>query len=328
MVASTEHVRALVEAHASGDERSFYSVALQVAASEARQGHTRAAAKLRDCIDASKKSPVRRLKPVQSPPPEGELAEMLGHSSPEHGLDQMTLGSKARARLDHVLAEQRQRGKLSDFGFSPIHRMLLSGPPGTGKSMSAAAMAHELDLPLYTIRLDGLITRFMGETAAKLRTIFDMVERTRAVYLFDEFDALGAERISGNDVGEARCILNSFLLFLDELEPRSLVIVATNHAGILDHALFRRFDLVVKYDKPDQNEAAIVLRRRLSIMDTSQVSWAAVASETIGLSHAELVAAAESAAKQAILGGSDVIDPVVLDRALADRRATTGTTSA
>lgn len=240
----------------------------------------------------------------------------------------MTLGSKVRARLDHVLAEQRQRRKLSDFGFPPVHRMLLTGPPGTGKSMSAAAIAHELDLPLYTIRLDGLISRFMGETAAKLRTIFDMVEHTRAVYLFDEFDALGAERISGNDVGEARRILNSFLLFLDELQPRSLVIAATNHARILDHALFRRFDLIVRYGKPDKKEAVIVLRRRLSIMDTSRVSWAAVASETIGLSHAELVAAAESAAKQAILGGSDVIDPLVLDRALADRRATTGTASA
>ncbi|GAQ66926.1 ATP-dependent zinc metalloprotease FtsH [Streptomyces scabiei] len=249
---------------------------------------------------------------------------MLSHNHPEYGLDQMTLDPEVRMHLDRVLSEQRQRGKLADFGFSPAHRMLLTGPPGTGKSMSASAMAHELGLPLYTIRLDGLISRFMGETAAKLRMVFDAVERTRAVYLFDEFDALGAERIAGNDVGEARRILNSFLLFLDELEPRSLVIAATNHAGILDRALFRRFDLVVGYDRPSRSEAVEILRRRLSVMDTSRVSWAEVASGTTGLSHAELVAAAESAAKQAILGGSDVIDPAVLDRALAERRATAG----
>ncbi|MFC9588676.1 AAA family ATPase [Streptomyces sp. NPDC056944] len=324
MAASAEHVRALVEAHASGDDRGFYTVALQVAAREARQGHTRAAASLRDFIDAARRSRVRHLEPVASPPPEGELAGMLSHSHPEYGLDQMTLDPEVRGHLDRVLSEQRQRGKLADFGFSPVHRMLLTGPPGTGKSMSASAMAHELGLPLYTIRLDGLISRFMGETAAKLRMVFDAVERTRAVYLFDEFDALGAERIAGNDVGEARRILNSFLLFLDELEPHSLVIAATNHAGILDRALFRRFDLIVGYDRPSRSEAAEVLRRRLSVMDTSCVSWAEVASGTTGLSHAELVAAAESAAKQAILGGSDVIDPAVLDRALAERRTAAG----
>ncbi|MFG3083497.1 AAA family ATPase [Streptomyces parvulus] len=324
MAASAEHVRALVEAHAAGDDRGFYSVALQVAAREARQGHTRAAASLRDFIDAAKRSRVRRLEPAASPLPEGELAGLLSHSHPEYGLDQMTLDPEVRAHLDRVLSEQRQRGVLADFGFSPVHRMLLTGPPGTGKSMSAAVMAHELGLPLYTIRLEGLISRFMGETAAKLRMVFDAVERTRAVYLFDEFDALGAERIAGNDVGEARRILNSFLLFLDDLEPHSLVIAATNHAVILDRALFRRFDLVVGYDRPGRSDAVEVLRRRLSIMDTSCVSWPEVASETTGLSHAELVAAAETAAKQAILGGTDVIEPAVLDRALTERRAATG----
>ncbi|MDT0427864.1 AAA family ATPase [Streptomyces salyersiae] len=321
MAASAEHVRALVEAHAAGDDRGFYSVALQVAAREARQGHTRAAASLRDFIDAARRTRVRRLEPVGSPSSDGELAGILNHSHPEYGLDQMTLDPNVRAHLDRVLSEQRQRGKLADFGFSPVHRMLLTGPPGTGKSMSASAIAHELGLPLYTIRLDGLISRFMGETAAKLRTVFDAVGRTRAVYLFDEFDALGAERIAGNDVGEARRILNSFLLFLDELDSHSLVIAATNHETILDRALFRRFDLVVGYDRPSPSEAVEILRRRLSIMNTSRVPWTEVASGAIGLSHAELVAAAESAAKNAILGGSDVIDSAALDRALADRRA-------
>ncbi|MFI1373727.1 AAA family ATPase [Streptomyces longwoodensis] len=143
-----------------------------------------------------------------------------------------------------MLHEQRQRARLERFGFTPVHRILLSGPPGTGKSMTAAALAGELKLPLFTIRLDGLISRFMGETAAKLRLVFDAVAQTRAVYLFDEFDALGAERAAGNDVGEARRILNSFLLFLDEAPSESLVVAGTNHHQLLDRALFRRFDMI------------------------------------------------------------------------------------
>ncbi|MEU8443523.1 MULTISPECIES: ATP-binding protein [Streptomyces] len=324
MAATADHIKALVQAHADGDDRNFYTVALQVAAREARQGHTRSAASLRDVIDASKAKRVRHLESVAVAPPNGELAGLLHLSHPDLGLQHMTLNPQVRDHLRRVLSEQRQRAKLGEFGFSPVHRMLLTGPPGTGKSMSAAAVACELGLPLYSIRLDGLISRFMGETATKLRLIFDAVERTRGVYLFDEFDALGAERIAGNDVGEARRILNSFLLFLDELEPHSLVIAATNHEGLLDRALFRRFDLVVGYDRPGQEEALEVLQRRLSLMDATQIQWTEVISEAVGLSHAELVAAAESAAKQAILGGSDVIDPAVLTVALAERRSVAG----
>ncbi len=112
--------------------------------------------------------------------------------------------------------------------------------------MTAALLAHELSVPLLTIRLDSLMSKFMGETASKLRTVFDAVAEQRAVYLFDEFDALGGDR-SGNDVGEARRILNSFLVFLEQAGPDSIVVAATNHRSILDRALFRRFDVVITY---------------------------------------------------------------------------------
>ena len=126
---------------------------------------------------------------------------------------------------------------------APPHRILLEGPPGTGKTMTTAVLAHELDLPLLTIRLDALLSKYLGETASKLRVLFDPAASQRAVYLFDEFDALGGDR-AGNDVGEARRILNSFLLFLESAGPQSIVAAPTNHKSILDRALFRRFDLV------------------------------------------------------------------------------------
>jgi len=170
------------------------------------------------------------------------------------------------------------------------------------------------------VRLDGVISRFMGETAGKLRVVFEAAKQHRAVYLFDEFDAIGAERAIANDVGEARRILNSFLLFLDESRAESLVIAATNHPSILDGALFRRFDSIIAYDLPGEQQAVDVLRRRLAMMNPASIDWSMVQHHTSGLSHAELVRAAENAAKQAILSGEDEIDVNVLVDALNERR--------
>ncbi|MFJ8747366.1 AAA family ATPase [Embleya sp. NPDC127516] len=323
MSASADHVKALLRAHAEQDDNLFYSIALQVAAKSARQGHGKLAVELRELVDAARKRSQAAPRAVPTPvvQPRGELSSLLTASYPKVRLDDMTLAQEIRGSLDRVLHEQRQRGRLERFGFTPVHRILLSGPPGTGKSMTAAALAGELSLPLFTIRLDGLISRFMGETASKLRLVFDAVAKTRAVYLFDEFDALGAERAAGNDVGEARRILNSFLLFLDEAPSESLVVAGTNHRQILDGALFRRFDLVVPYEPPTAEQAVEVIERRLAGMDTTAVRWAIVAERTAGLSHAELVKAAESAAKRAILGGADVIDDRLLVGALEERHA-------
>ncbi|MFL1901127.1 AAA family ATPase [Streptomyces tauricus] len=324
MTASAEHLKALVRAHAEADDDRFYSIALQVAAKSARQGHGKFAVELRELVESMRQQGAKTMGSVGPTPvvqPRGELSSLLTAWYPDIRLDDMTLAADLRASLDRVLHEQRQRTRLERFGFTPVHRILHSGPPGTGKSMTAAALAGELSLPLFTIRLDGLISRFMGETASKLRLVFDAVAQTRAVYLFDEFDALGAQRAVGNDVGEARRILNSFLLFLDEAPSESLVVAATNHHEILDRALFRRFDLVIAYEAPTPEQAVEVMRRRLAGMDTSTVRWPSVTERVAGLSHAELVKAAESAAKQAILGGADVIDDRLLLNALSERHA-------
>ncbi|MFC8198719.1 AAA family ATPase [Streptomyces sp. NPDC057298] len=321
MTASADHLKALLSAHASGDDDRFYGIALQVAAKSARQGHTRFAKELRELIDASRAEKISRpASPTPVVQPRGELASLLTADYPETRLADMTLAESARGALEKVLHEQRQRGRLERFGFTPVHRLLLSGPPGTGKSMTASALARELGLPLFTIRLDGLISRFMGETASKLRLVFDAAAQTRAVYLFDEFDALGADRSAGHDVGEARRILNSFLLFLDQAPAESMVVAATNHGRLLDSALFRRFDLAVVYEPPSRDQALEVLSRRLAAMDTSTVIWEDLAALTEQLSHAELVKAAEAAAKQAILGGSDTIGAGQLSDALNERR--------
>jgi AAA+ superfamily predicted ATPase len=144
------------------------------------------------------------------------------------------------------------------------------------------------------------------------------------VYLFDEFDALGGERGMGNDVGEARRMLNSLLLFLEDVPSDSLLLAATNHPQLLDQALFRRFDLTCGYMLPTPEDSVTVLRSALQKMGTDSIDWGGLGDETAGLSHAELVKAAEDAAKAALLAGSTMVEEHSLRAALRHRRGVAG----
>ena len=171
-MASAEHLKALLRSHLEGDNDRFISIAMQVAAHEARLGHGKLATDLRDIIDQAKK---RRGagSPVPIGRPRGELANLLEASYPKARLGDMILGETLADRINRVIREQRHAGRILEHGLSPRRKLLLVGPPGTGKTLTASVLAGELGLPLLQVRLDGLITRFMGETAAKLRQIFD-----------------------------------------------------------------------------------------------------------------------------------------------------------
>jgi SpoVK/Ycf46/Vps4 family AAA+-type ATPase len=326
-MAKSEQLKALVRSHADGDDTRFYAIAMQVAAQAARSGHGKLAQELRSLIDDAKArakvvQATHGLKPIPLAQPRGELAGLLTVTYPKTRIADMALTAALRARLERVLAEQRQRARILDHGLSPMRKLLLAGPPGTGKTMTAAALAGELGLPLLSVQLHGLITKYMGETAAKLRLVFDAMQTTRGVYLFDEFDALGGERGTKNDVGEIRRVLNSFLQFLEQDESNSLVVASTNYVGLLDRALFRRFDAVLEYTLPIGEIAARVMKARLALLNTSGIDWSRASQTAEGLSHAEIAAACEQAAKNAILNGSTAVRDSELMLALEERRST------
>lgn len=317
MAALGEHITAMVRSHAAGDDAAFYSVAMQVAAREARIGHHGVADDIKKSVNSSRTA-TPRSNVTKLVPPRGDLPELITTTHPSVTLRDLVAPVDLTRQIKHVIAEQRQRRILLEHGFAPVHRLLLEGPPGTGKTMTANVFASELSLPMFTIRLDSLLSKYMGETASKLRTVFDAVAHQRGVYLFDEFDALGGDR-SGNDVGEARRILNSFLVFLEEASAESIVIAATNHRSILDRALFRRFDTVLTYHLPDARQAAVVIRARLGSLGAG-LSMTKLGDHTRGLSHADLVKAAETAAKGALMREQTVVYRDDLIAALATRR--------
>jgi SpoVK/Ycf46/Vps4 family AAA+-type ATPase len=323
-MSAARHMIALLKSHLEGDDKEFLSVAMQAAAHEARLGHVAVAQQLRDLIDESK----RRSSAVGSRSgqlvvlePRGELASLLSVQTPAIRFSDMALPETLAERLKRVLLEQRQQKRLREHSLSPRRKLLFLGPPGAGKTMTASALAGELHLPLFTIMLEGLITKFMGETAAKLRLVFEAIRQTQGVYLFDEFDALGTHRGQSNDVGEIRRVLNSFLQLLEKDNSQSLIVAATNHPKLLDRALFRRFDDVIEYKLPDPKLAEEILRRKLAMFQTADIDWARILPETEGLSQAELVRASEESAKKAVLGGSTRITSEALIAAVHERKA-------
>jgi AAA+ superfamily predicted ATPase len=225
------------------------------------------------------------------------------------------------AGLQRVLKEQRHLTKLRSHGLHPRRKLLLVGPSGTGKTMTAAALAGELGVPLFVVRLDALITKFMGESAAKLRQVFDAVSSTRGVYFFDEFDAIGSQRGMANDVGEIRRILNSFLLMIEQDESSSVIVAATNHVDILDEALFRRFDDMVEYHVPSADEIRALLRMRLGGYLKSAKSITALATAAVGLSHAEITRAVDDAVKEAVMHDQSSVPAEGVKSLLQQRQA-------
>ena len=322
-MATNDQVKALVKSHGEGDDPQFYSVAMQVAAKAARAGQDKFARELRDLIEElrDRVPALARLSSSVVPvtKPRGELSNLLTVSYPDVSLTDLVLPDALESRLQQVLIEQRQRDVLARHGLRPMRRILLIGPPGTGKSSTARVIAGELALPLFAIRLDTLITKFMGETASKLRLVFDALAETRGVYLFDEVDALAGDRTGANDVGEIRRVLNSFLQFLEEDTSDSVVVAATNHPRLLDSALFRRFDAVMEFDLPDDATIRAVIANRLAAFMTADVDWTRVVTAARGLSHAEVALASENAAKQSVLSGSDAIATSDLVTVLAHR---------
>lgn len=311
----------MLNSKAEGDEEQFYSIALQVAAAEARQGRRTNADALRKAVEAARSRRDGSV-PIQFSKPRGDLEGLIELKEPRYVLKDVVLDELLRARLDDLVREQAKRDWLREHGKRPARRVLFLGPPGSGKTMTAEALAGQLKLPLFVIRLEALITRFMGETAAKLRLIFDEIEKRRGVFLFDEFDAVGGKRNATNDVAEMRRVLNSFLQFMEEDSATdSLIVGATNYPELLDRALIRRFDTVLPFELPSDEEMKRVISNALRPMKHGRMAWKKLLDAGQGLSQAELTKAAEDAVKAAILDESDTISTDQLLRRLIERRA-------
>lgn len=308
-MSNSKNILAMVQSHAKGDGEQFLSIALQVAAAEARSGRRSTAEQIRKAVDDARQRDSRGASvPIAFSKPRGDLEGILEFRDPRFSLRNVIMTPKLKTQIDGLVREQLKRSWLREHGKKPNNRVLYIGPPGSGKTMTAEALAHSLKLPLFVIRLDALITRYMGETASKLRLIFDEVNKRRGVYFFDEFDAVGSRRDAANDVAEMRRVLNSFLQFMEEDNSTdSLIVAATNHPELLDRALLRRFDSVLEFDSPNEEQIKSLIKSNLTPMKCPRPAWKKIYDVANGLSQAEIVRAAEDAVKNAILDEHDKV---------------------
>ena len=315
-MATAEQLKSLMRSHFSDEPERFYSIALQVAAHEAQQGHGALAHDLRAIVDKARqtRSPVLQLKFPQ------DLRGLVLADEPQTTLSSLVVPDTLKQRVDRVIHEYRQQQKLKKHGLSHRRKILLIGPPGTGKTMTARVLAHELRLNLYTIQVDKVVTKFMGETSAQLRQIFDLIQDEVGVYLFDEFDAIGGERMLENDVGEMRRVLNAFLQFVEQDTSDSLIIGATNSPKLLDRALYRRFDDVLYYERPETDDRRTLMQNVLGTFADRKLAWKTVAAASDGLSHAEIDHACRDAIKQAILADRKAVNTTLLRSMLQERQ--------
>lgn len=313
-MAKADYIISLIKSHYDGEPERFTTLALQIAAYEAKMGHIGVASEIKNYIDKSREN---RFKSKNF---SSDLQGLIIEDITSVNLNDIITSTDIKNKINRIIGEFVQRDKLLKNDLENRRKILLSGPPGTGKTLTASIIANELRLPLYTILMDKMVTKFMGETSAKLRQVFDLIQQKRGVFLFDEFDAIGGERSRDNDVGEMRRVLNSFLQFIERDRSESLIIAITNNKKLLDQALFRRFDDVIIYHLPNAKEKKELLQNRLAKF-SSKINYTSLVQNINGLSHAEITLACLDAIKETVLNAKQPMSNQLIMKAIKDRNA-------
>ncbi|KAB6147112.1 ATP-binding protein [Bacteroides xylanisolvens] len=311
-MATANQLKTLIKSHFEDNTERFNTVALQIAAHEAKLGHTNLANDIKKLIDNAKFSKPK-LRPI-NPDLQGLVLEIF----PNERLNDLIVSDLIKGRINRIINEFIQKDKLFRHNLENRRKILFSGPPGTGKTMTASIIANELHLPIYVILMEKVVTKYMGETSAKLRQIFDLIEDIPGVYLFDEFDAIGSQRGKENDVGEMRRVLNSFLQFIERDHSESLIIAATNNLELLDQALFRRFDDVIHYHLPNDDEKILLLKSRIGT-NINKNELVKILPQLESLSHAEINQACLDAIKESVLDDKK-IDINLIEKTIRERK--------
>ena len=304
-MATADQILSLIRNHLNNDDTQFRKVALQISAVEARSGHAIVARTIQELLNQKKTS----LGTVRLVSKNKDIDDLLLQVDTYDDMTSLVLSQELKEKLDRVIKEYLKKETLSKYGLANRRKLLLYGASGTGKTMTASALAKEFNLPFFVVRTEKVVTKFMGETGQKLGRIFDFINEVPAVYLFDEFDAIGSQRGMDNEVGEQRRILNTFLQLLERDDSDSFIIAATNSIESIDKAMFRRFDDVIEYKLPDREQRLALLREYLYTAKDLDFSSAEPLFD--GMSHAEIKMVCSDIFKESLLNDRKIDLPLV-----------------
>ena len=233
----------------------------------------------------------------------------------------IVLSDLAQSSLDEIIMEHNRADTLRSFGLQPAGKLLFCGPPGCGKTLAAEVIASALSMPLVVVRLDSVISSFLGETGSNLRKVFDYISKYSSVALFDEFDALTKDRGDSADHGELKRSVNAVLQMLDGYRGQSIIVATTNYESLLDKAVWRRFDEVIQFDPPTVEQIKRLLSIRLSgVRRNFEPDDTKIASLFKGMSHADIERVLRRAVKEMVLSGKEFLEKQHIDSGLARER--------
>ena len=247
-MARADLLLALVQSGAGGDDLAFRRAAEALIAAEENKRHNVLASQLTEAL--RRKRPQSSSSSVTALSRNEATRGLFFEQEPERRVSDLVLPSEVRHAVGQLTEEHYRRDLLRSHGVEPRHRVLLVGPPGGGKTSLAEAVATELAVPLLSVRYEGLIGSFLGETASRMEALFDAVRVRPCVLFFDEFDVVAKERGDTHETGEIKRVVSSLLLQVDRLPSHVVVIAATNHAELLDRAVWRRMQLRLNLPHP------------------------------------------------------------------------------
>ena len=315
-----ELVEKLIMAHCSGNEQLFSEALNNLVSDEEKKGNTPTASRLRRAYENKKKNETLDQDMMASgssasffesgvtmaaPRDKDSLLELYEIVRPEVSFEDVVLPENQKGILSQIILEQKNAVELLKHSMTPINRVLLCGPPGCGKTMTAYALANTLSLPVAYVRLDGLVSSYLGQTSTNLRKVFDAVRNQRIVLFLDEFDAIAKKRDDSNELGELKRVVTTLLQNFDNMPANVLLIAATNHEHLLDPAIWRRFNVTITLELPNEKQRISMIQKWIDKYDIQgKVSAKSLAKVTKGFSGAGIEELMTSAAKKALINGS------------------------
>tara|TARA_R110002049_G_scaffold71716_8_gene184566 strand:+ start:82 stop:1050 length:969 start_codon:yes stop_codon:yes gene_type:complete len=263
-MANGKVLRQIIKAGIAGDQNAFKRVSEAIIQEERQKQHHLLANDLEKILYGANQKHIHNASSLPESPKDKERGfDLLDIKQPSRSIDELVVGEKASHHLQDFIEEHRRSDVLKSYGLKASDKTIFFGPPGCGKTLAAEVVAYELDRPLAIVRLDALVSSFLGETASNLRVIFEYISNTEMVVLFDEFDAIGKERGDSGEHGELRRVVNAVLQMMDAYSGKSIILAATNHEKILDTAIWRRFDEAIFFGLPGEKEVCEILRLKL-----------------------------------------------------------------
>lgn len=314
-MAKGSDLKKLFQSFNEGDQEKFRSIAFDIIEEERKKNHYQLADDLQRILNSTS---LKQLKKAETnfnnnflhllPKDKDSNYNLVDVKTSKLLLSDLVLEDFISTNIKDLIREYENSEILESYGLKSRNRYLFCGPPGCGKTMTAQAIAGELNLPILYTRFDSIVSSYLGETASNLRKIFDFIEKGTWVLFFDEFDAISKQRDSIDEHGELKRVVNSFLQLLDNYSGNSIIIAATNHQQLLDEAIWRRFDEVILFEKPNKIQINELLKKHLRRFPCSELNYIELVEQLEGFAHADIERIVLNTIRTAIINNEKIVE--------------------